>query len=159
MGRDKLSVVKKQLRGNPGKRSTVKPPVFDLPEVAPPGHLTPDERIYWDKLAPSLIADGRLNQLSLPAFIHFIRVSVRRDDVDAFLKETKMYWQETAFTDSSGQEHKTLKESAPSKLSRDLSQTCSRLEKLWGITGVQMQGLQTQGDEMDEFMRGKHGKE
>lgn len=49
--------------------------------------------------------------------------------------------QESKFVDSAGQEHTTYKESAYSKLSRDLTVVVQRLEKAWCLTGDSMDGI------------------
>lgn len=72
-------------------------------------------------------AAGTLTEATLPEFIKLCKNLARRDDIDDFLAaENKSLLQESKFVDASGQEHSTFKESAYSKMSRDIDGVISR---------------------------------
>jgi hypothetical protein len=160
MGRDSKSIKQRKVAGNPGKRPLPKQPTTPTPPANMPNKLSKEQLLYWDALSPYLISDGRLNQLTLSSFLNMINMKIRLDKVNEFLNKTnKSMLQETKFIDPSGQEHSTFRESAYSKLSRDLSVAVSKLEKLWGITGMQMQGVGVADeDPMEAFMKGRNDK-
>jgi len=82
---------------------------------------------YWKLLAAEFEKAGTLTNATLPEFIKLCKNLDRRDSVDDYLaKENKSFLQESRFVDSSGQEHSTFRESAYSKLSRDLDRIISQ---------------------------------
>lgn len=90
-------------------------------------NLSKRSKIYWKMLSVEFEKAGTLTDSTLPEFIKLCKNLARRDDIDSFIEtENKSCLQETVFVDSSGQEHTSLRESAYSKLSRDLDRIISQ---------------------------------
>jgi len=135
LGRSKTPINKRKLRGNPGKRDLpVETEVDSAPMRCPIG-LSKPEKKYWHIWAPSLIAAGKLTILTVPSLVTLIQMKVRLDEVNRFIRENNnSLLQESIFIDGSGAQHSTFRESAYSKLSRDLTTAVHRLQKSWGLT-------------------------
>ena len=153
MGRNKISGNIKNLRGNPGKRNEPDEIEVDSPSLRCPSKLSKQEKKYWKRWAHPLIEAGKLTVLTIPSFISLIKMTVRLDQINEFIsgndekcetcgrQNNRSLLQENRFVDSSGQEHSTFKESAYSKLSRDLTKEVHRLEKAWGLTADSAAGV------------------
>ena len=142
MGRNRIPSDTKRLMGNPGKRKIPDEYEVHLVSTRIPSGLSKYEKKYWKIWAPSLIRIGKLTELTIPSFLRLIKLKGRLEEVDNYITENnKSLLQEIRFIDPSGQEHLNLKESAYSKLSRDLGVTVHRLEKSWGLTADSMAGL------------------
>jgi len=142
MGRNRISSEDKARRGNPGKRPL--PAEHEVPIASlrcPPG-LSKLEKKYWKIWAPPLSEIGKLTVMTVPSFLVLLKMKSRLEEVNRFLDENnRSLLQETKFVDQSGQEHSSFRESAYSKLSRDLTVAVYRLEKSWGLTADSMAGL------------------
>jgi hypothetical protein len=153
MGRNKVSSAEKKRKGNPGKRDIPDEIGVDSPPLRCPSGLSKAEKKYWRIWSASLTEVGKLTILSLPSFLDLIKMKARLDQINDLIKgsdekcetcgkqNNRSLLQESKFVDSSGQEHSTFKESAYSKLSRDLIVAVHRLEKAWGLTADSMAGL------------------
>jgi hypothetical protein len=84
-------------------------------------------KIYWNILSSEFEKAGTLTDATLPEFIKLCKNLARRDQVDDFLQNENMsFLQETKFVDATGMEHSAFRESAYSKLSRDLDRIISQ---------------------------------
>lgn len=154
MGRNRLTTEQKQLRGNPGKREIEPETEIDVPIRCPMG-LSKGEKKYWYMWSPALVEAGRLTMLTIPSFLDLIKMKVRLDLVNEFIEgntekcemcgkqNNRSLLQETKFVDGAGVEHSSFRESAYSKLSRDLTLSVYRLEKAWGLTADSAAGIFT----------------
>ena len=142
MGRDRTTSDEKRANGNPGRRTIPDEYEVKRASVRCPRNLTALERRYWRLWAKPLIEIGRLTSLNLPSFLTLIQMKARLDKLNIELRnEPEAIMQTDVFVDSSGQEHTKLRESARSRLSRDMWTAVHRLEKSWGLTADSMAGL------------------
>lgn len=92
-------------------------------------------RYYWDMWADLLINVGLLTVVTLHDFKHLVNDIIRLDDQQEFIKnENASSMQVNTRMLSSGEEEKTIKESAASKLERDLSILVTKKKKDWMLT-------------------------
>lgn len=142
MGRNRVGSDEKKLKGNAGKRDLPEELEVGVPSLRAPRGLNSAEKKYWRIWAPALIKVGKLTVLTQPSLLTLIKMKVRLDQVNRELrKKDGSLLQETVFTDKAGNKHCSSKESAYSRLSRDLTVTVHRLEKTWGLTADSMAGL------------------
>ena len=138
---------------SPGKRDIPDEHEVDSPSLRCPPGLSKEEKRYWRIWASSLIDAGRLTVLTVPSFLDLIRMKVRLDLVNQLIQgntekcdtcgkqNNRALLQENKFVDGAGVEHSSYRESAYSKLSRDLTTAVHRLEKVWGLTPDSSAGL------------------
>jgi hypothetical protein len=171
LGRNKISEDQKKLTGNPGKREEPPEHEVESPSLRCPPGLSKIEKRYWRTWAPDLIEIGKLTVLTVPSFVTLIRMKARLDQVNAFIsgsdekcaacgkQNNRSLLQEIVFVDGAGVEHISLKESAYSKLSRDLTVSVCRLEKSWGLTADSMAGnfRKKKTDPAEDFLNHRKG--
>jgi hypothetical protein len=142
MGKDnkKKSAAQRKLNGNPSGRDIPdEVPVGAPPKTAPAYLKNGREKQYWNLWAGPLIDAGRLTEMTVPAFIDFIQMKVRLDEINDELRDvdggtaSANLIQDVHYVDSAGKLCTTSKESAHSKLSRDLTVTVTRLMGMWGL--------------------------
>lgn len=98
-------------------------------------------KIYWKMLSDEYERIGSLTDSTLPEFIKLCKNLARRDEIDDFISESNQsFLQETKFIDATGQEHSAFKESAYSKLSRDLDRIISAQMKNFRPTPKEKHG-------------------
>lgn len=142
MGRNRIRSDEKKLKGNAGKREVPDELEVAVPSQRAPRGLNSAEKKYWRTWAPALIKVGKLTVLTLPSLLTLIKMKVRLDQVNRELRKKEgSLLQEITFKDKAGNVHCSSKESAYSRLSRDLTVTVHRLEKSWGLTADSMAGL------------------
>lgn len=84
---------------------------------------------------------------TLPEFIKLCKNLARRDEIDDYIQESNQsFLQETKFVDATGQEHSAFRESAYSKLSRDLDRIISQQ-----LRGFRPKPEKKTGKKSDEF--------
>ena len=156
MGRNKIPVEERKLRGNPGRHDLPEETEIDSLSIQIPPGLSKMEKKYWKRWAPALILAGKLTEMSLPAFLDLIELKVRLDQVNEFIDgNNKSLLEEKRFVDSSGQEHIEFRESAYSKISRSYTVILHKLEKSWGLTADSMAGVfkaRPKKSAIDDFM-------
>ena len=157
MGRPKNDSKKKKLQGNAGKRKEDKPFEIDGLDLSLVPKLEGQELFYWNVWAKDLAQTGKLNNMTLPDFLSFIKMKARLDTVNEFLeKENTSLLQETINVSASGVEHHNFKESAYAKMSRDLTALVGKMAKDWGLTGGSGKFIgKLKSNPMDDFLNGK----
>jgi hypothetical protein len=130
----KLNPSQKKLRGNASRKGKIEDEV-EVPVVVKPDNLSDAEEVYWDLWAPYVEAAGKLTMMTRPSFLNLIRVQARLDAVNKTLNRSDIpLMNRVRYMDVNKKVCTVERESAYSKLSRDLSNLVNALGKPWGVT-------------------------